>query len=45
MNKGRCCAVVGLVIGVLLLAAGIVFIPVSDNIIHNEIKKVKKVGV
>ena len=40
MNKGCCCAVAAAVIGVGLLVVGIVFIPVSKNLIHKEVEEV-----
>lgn len=39
MNKGCCCAVAAAVIGVALLVVGIVFIPVSKNLIHKEVEE------
>lgn len=39
MNKGCCCAATAVVIGLALFVAGIIFIPVSNNIIHKEVEK------
>jgi len=36
-----CCIILSSIVGVLLLIAGGVFVPVSKNLIHGEIKKVK----